>query len=82
MSELAEEFRLYANRGGQGLVYTHSPDFLNAFEMEEVFWLVKKDGYTQIHRASDNPQIKAYMAEGDKMGYLWKQGFFEGADPQ
>lgn len=82
MAELAEEFRLYANRGGQVLVSTHSPDFLNAAELDEVFWLVKNDGYTGIQRARDDPQIAAYMAEGDKMGYLWKQGFFKGADPQ
>ena len=79
--ELAEEFRSYANRGGQVFVSTHSPDFLNAMRVEEVFWLVKKGGYTQIRRASDDPQIVAYMREGDQMGYLWGQGFFEGADP-
>ncbi len=81
MAELAEEFRLYAQRGGQVFVSTHSPDFLNAIALEEVFWLVKVDGYAQIRRAQDDEQIAAYMAEGDKMGYLWKQGFFEGADP-
>lgn len=79
--ELAEEFRGYANRGGQVFVSTHSPDFLNATELQEVFWLEKKDGYTIIKRASDDPQITAYMQEGDKMGYLWKQGFFGGVDP-
>ncbi len=82
MTELAEEFRLYANRGGQVLVSTHSPDFLNAAQIEEVFWLVKKDGYTSIMRASENEQLRDYMNLGDKMGYLWKQGFFDGADPQ
>lgn len=81
MAELAEEFRLYSLRGGQVLVSTHSPDFLNAVELDEVFWLVKKDGGTQIRRARDDTQIAAYMADGDKMGNLWKQGFFEGADP-
>ncbi len=80
--ELAEEFRAYANRGGQVFVSTHSPDFLNAIRIEEVFWLMKKDGYTQVRRAIDDPQIVAYMKEGDQMGYLWEQGFFEGADPQ
>lgn len=80
--ELAEEFRSYAHRGGQVFVSTHSPDFLNATKEDEVFWLVKKDGYTQIRRASDDPQIVAYMEEGDQMGYLWEQGFFEGADPR
>lgn len=80
--ELAEEFRAYANRGGQVFVSTHSPAFLNATRIEEVFWLTKKDGYTQVRRAMDDPQIVAYMKEGDQMGYLWEQGFFEGADPQ
>lgn len=82
MPELAEEFRLYAHRGGQVLVSTHSPDFLNACKLEEVFWLVKEDGYTKIRRAKKDPQIAAYMADGDQMGQLWKQGFFEGADPK
>lgn len=82
MAELAEEFRLYALRGGQVLASTHSPDFLNAVQLDEVCWLVKKDGATQIRRARDDAQIKAYMADGDQMGYLWKQGFFEGADPE
>lgn len=82
MAELAEEFRLYANRGGQVLVSTHSPDFLNACELEEVFWLVKNKGYTEVRRARENQQIAAYMNDGDKMGSLWKQGFFDGADPQ
>jgi len=55
---------------------------LNGVELDEVFWLQKVEGYTKIERARDDKQIAAYMAEGDKMGYLWKQGFFEGADPQ
>lgn len=82
MSELAEEFRLYAHHGGQVFVSTHSPDFLNAVELDEVCWLVKQNGYTQVRRARDDAQVAAYMAEGDRMGYLWKQGFFEGADPR
>lgn len=77
LEELAEEFRNYANRGEQVFVSTHSPDFLNASQVDEVFLLVKKDGYTTIKRASDDKQIKAYMADGDQMGYLWKQGFFD-----
>jgi predicted ATPase len=79
--ELAEEFRAYANRGGQVFVTTHSPDFLNAIRVEEVFWLVKENGYSQIRRAKEDKQIVAFMAEGDQMGYLWEQGFLEGVDP-
>lgn len=82
LEELAEEFRSYAQRGGQVLISTHSPGFLNAAQLEEVFWLQKQGGYTTIHRASDNAQMKAYMDDGDQMGQLWKQGFFTGADPE
>lgn len=82
LAELAEEFRDYASRGGQVFVSTHSPDFLNAAQLDEVFWLVKDKGYTMVKRAREDKQISAYMADGDQMGYLWKQGFFEGAHPK
>lgn len=80
--DLAEEFRSYAQRGGQVFVSTHSPDFLNAVELDELFWLAKQDGYTHIHRAADDAQLAAYKAAGDQMGYLWKEGLFAGADPR
>lgn len=82
MAELAEEFRSYAKRGGQVFVTTHSPDFLNALELDEVCWLVKHQGCAEIHRAKDDRQISAYVEEGDQLGYLWKQGFFAGVDPK
>ena len=81
LAELVEEFRTYANRGGQVFVSTHSPDLLNALKLDEVFWLVKEKGFTQIYRAKDDKQLKAYMDNGDKLGYLWNQGIFEGVDP-
>lgn len=81
LEDLAEEFRAYALRGGQVFVTTHSPDFLNAVALDEVFWLVKRKGYTSVYRAKDDKQLAAYMSDGDKMGYLWKQGFFAGAKP-
>lgn len=80
--ELAEEFRAYSERGGQVFVSTHSPDFLNATRLDEVFWLQKEDGYTRLMRARDDKQVSAFMREGDQMGYLWKQGFFQGAAPK
>lgn len=82
LPEIAEEFRSYSNRGGQVFVSTHSPDFLNACRLEEVFWLEKKAGYTRVVRAAEDEQVRAYMNEGDMMGTLWKQGFFGGADPR
>ena len=82
MEELAEEFRSYAQRGGQVFVSTHSPDFLNALGLDELCWLVKQDGRTRIQRARDDAQIAAYVKGGDPLGLLWKQGFFDGADPR
>ncbi|MCD4727129.1 MAG: AAA family ATPase [Pirellulales bacterium] len=80
LDELAEEFREYAVKGGQVMVSTHSPDFLNAVKLEEVFWLWKQDGYTQVRRAADIELLCRLVKEGDGLGSLWKQGFFEGAD--
>ena len=82
LHELAEEFRGYARRGGQVFVSTHSPDFLNAVGLEEAFWLTKDGGYSQVCHAQADPQIRAYIEDGDQLGYLWKQGFFTGADPE
>ncbi len=81
LAELAEEFRDYSNRGGQVFISTHSPDFLNAARLDEVFWLVKDAGYTNIRRAQDDPQIAAYANDGDLLGALWKEGLFAGAEP-
>jgi len=82
LPELAEEFESYTQRGGQVFVSTHSPDFLNAVPLKSVYWLKKQSGYTIVERAEDDPQIKSFVDSGDKMGTLWKQGFFLGVDPQ
>lgn len=78
LAELAEEFRDYARRGGQVFVSTHSPDFLNGLGLEEIYWLVKRDGFTTVRRASDSELLGRLVAEGDLPGALWKQGLFEG----
>ena len=78
LAELAEEFRDYARRGGQVFVSTHSPDFLNGLELEEIYWLIKKDGFTTVRRASESELLGRLVAEGDLPGALWKQGLFEG----
>jgi predicted ATPase len=82
LPELAEEFRSYAegrNGSGQVFVSTHSPDFLNAVELDEVYCLVKRaDGYTEVKPAGLDENIRSLMAAGDKMGWLWKQGLFAG----
>jgi predicted ATPase len=77
--ELVEEFRDYARRGGQVLVSTHSPDCLNGAHLDEIYWLVKQDGFTTARRAGANDLLRALVREGDLPGALWKQGLFEGA---
>lgn len=82
LHELVEEFRDYARRGGQVFISTHSPDFLNATKLEEIYWLVKKGGFTTVQRASENELLVGLVTEGDLPGALWRQGLFEGAGPQ
>ena len=78
LPELAEEFRDYSMRGGQVFISTHSPDFLNALALDEIYCLRKVDGFTQVTRASDSDNLRALNEAGDLPGYLWKQGLFEG----
>lgn len=79
LHELAEEFRDYARRGGQAIVATHSPDFLNGVEIDEVFYLVKQNGFSTVRKASESELLRDLVDEGDPPGSLWKQGLFEGA---
>lgn len=72
--ELAEEFRLYSEEGGQVFISTHSPDFLNAVRLEELYCFVKEDGYTRVYKASENDTIKELYRAGDLLGQLWRQG--------
>lgn len=81
LTELAEEFASYANRGGQVFVSTHSPDFLNAVSLDSIFWLIKEKGITKMSKASDHEILRKLVAEGDLPGYLWNQGWFKGVAP-
>ena len=75
---LAEEFREYAKRGGQVFISTHSPDFLNGAKLDEIFWLVKRDGFSTVRRASDSENLRS-LVTGQMPGLLWQRNFFEGA---
>ena len=81
LKELAEEFAHYSDQGGQVFVSSHSPDFINAVPLASIFWLIKSQGITQIHRATDSEIFKNLVAEGDLPGYLWNQGWFKGVAP-
>ena len=79
---LVEEFRDYADKGGQVMISTHSPDVLNYIKLNEIFCLTKKQGITVIERASENSLLVNLIKEGDLPGALWKQGLFNGLNPQ
>lgn len=78
LPELAEEFREYAERGGQVFISTHSPDFLNALTLQEIYCLRKEGGFTTITCAAESENLRSLFEAGDLPGYLWKQGLFEG----
>jgi len=81
--ELIEEFRQYAKRGkGQVFVSSHSPELLNGAKPDEVYWIVKDNGYSIIQRASENKEIVSLFNAGDKLGYLWNENYFKGSNPR
>lgn len=79
--ELAEEFRDYSKRGGQVWVSTHSPDLLNWAKLDEVYWLEKREGFTTIHRAQADAQLKAFVDAGENLGHLWTQNLIGALNP-
>jgi len=74
---LVEEFRQYSvgdgdSNYGQVFISTHSPDLLDAVNLDELYCLVKgDDSYTKIIRVADDQQVKAFVKGGDLLGYLW-----------
>lgn len=81
LAEFAEEMRGYTARGGQVLVTTHSYDFVNGVELEELFWLERRGRASVARRASDDHQLAALVAAGDPLGALWRQGLLGKVHP-
>ncbi len=91
LTTLAEEFQAYCSYSPkksldgfgqrQVMVSTHSPDFLNAVNLESLFFLQKKNGFTTIKRAEEDSTLKALFKEGNRLGYLWSHEYIEGVDP-
>ncbi|GHT12793.1 ATPase [Bacteroidia bacterium] len=77
--QLCEEIRSYAERGGQVFVSTHSPDFVNGLTVDELFFLVKENGYSTIKAAVDDSLIKDLSKEND-LGWLWRNHYIKGAN--
>lgn len=74
LPDLMEEIRLYAKRGGQVFVSTHSTDLINQANLDEIRWLEKNEGFSTAHRASENEVLRKLIEEGDCPGDLWRQG--------
>ncbi len=83
LAELADELREYAikGKGGQVFVSTHSPDFVNALKIEELFFVKKTQGVSQILPATEFEQVKELYDNGCELGWLWQHKYFDGIDP-
>jgi predicted ATPase len=81
LAELAEEFREYSQKGGQVFVSSHSPEFVNALKIDELFWISKENGYSKIYRAKDDEVVCNLVKEGDQLGSLWNQNYLKGSNP-
>ena len=78
---LAETCRATTDRS-QVLVTTHSYDFLNACEPDEVVALYRAgDGYTRAVAARKVERIVDMARHGNGLGWLWQEGYFDLPDP-
>ena len=78
---LVNEFREHATglKGSpQVFITTHQPYILDALYPNEV-WILSKgeDGYSNIHRASENPLIDNLVEEGLPLGGLWYSDYID-----
>lgn len=79
LPQLCEEIREYSERGGQVLVSTHSPDFVNGLDIKELFFLVKDKGFTTIKAAADDETV-SILAKDNELGWLWRNHYIKGAN--
>ena len=78
LRELAEDFRTYAKKGGQVFLSTNSPEFPDNVDLDEVFCIVKENGFSKVVRPSDSEHLRDLAnREGVPLGRLWRQGLFE-----
>ncbi len=80
LPELCEEIRGYAERGGQIFVSTHSPDFINGVSLEELYFLEKRKGFTQVKAVRDDPLVRELAKENNSLGWLWRNHYIYGAN--
>lgn len=81
LESLATELREHATGrkgGSQVFITTHQPYLVDALEPTEV-WILEKgvDGYSVIHRASEDTIVKNMVAEGLPLGSLWYSDYLD-----
>jgi predicted ATPase len=81
LETLAREFRAHATGkkgSSQIFITTHQPYFVDALEPAEV-WILEKgqDGFSTIHRASDDAIVRNMVAEGLPLGGLWYSDYLD-----
>ena len=78
---LAAEFRAHATgrrNASQIFVTTHQPYFVDALTPDETWVLTKEvNGFSTIHRASDDEIIEAMVDEGLPLGGLWYSDYLD-----
>ncbi len=77
--QLCEEIREYSERGGQVFVSTHSPDFVNGVNLNELFFIEKINGYSIIKAAKNNEVVKE-LSKDNNLGWLWRNNYIKGAN--
>lgn len=77
LESLATEFREHA-ADTQVFVTTHQPYFVNGLDPEEV-WILEKgnDGFSTIHRASDNLTVTSLVEQELPLGGLWYSDYLD-----
>ena len=77
-ANVADAFRFQGEVEGKCVLLVDDL-FDSGATLDEIYWLVKKEGFTSVARAADSELLQRLVAEGDTPGSLWKQGLFEGA---
>ena len=82
LETLALQFRAYASKGkSQIFITTHQPYFVDALEPKEVWVLEKKkNGFSDIRRASQDQLVKELVKEGLPLGGLWYSDYLDNGD--
>ena len=68
---LVEEFRAYAERGGQLLLTSYATSLVDTLRLEELFGMRKQGGESQIKAAKDDSTVQRGYELGESLGRLW-----------